>query len=188
MEGPGRLPSSSLKSLACLCCFFCCCCFLLWVSFFILYSGYFCWTYCTWMGLLTLFLITDLGSHLPLGFKDGQGPILQLRVLCSDNGTCKVEPNGSCHGSSSSHLWDARSLTCVSSWFRQQSICCLTCEYSWQGPESTGITRSEWSHSWGKYCTVCGWSDSTPKDGRGRPESPDYFHHICQKPGPCLWV
>ena len=118
--------------------------------FFFLYFGFFCWTYRTWMGLLTLFLITDLGSHLPLGFKDGQGPILQLRVLCSDNGTCKVEPNGSCHGSSSSHLWDARSLTCVSSWFRQQSICCLTCEYSWQGPESIERTRSEWSCSWGK--------------------------------------
>lgn len=97
----------------------------------------FCWTCSTWVGLLALFLNTDLGSHLPLRFMDGKGPILQLRFLCSDNGTWDVETNGSCYGSSSFHLWDARSLACVSSLFRQWPKCCLTCEYSWQRPRFT---------------------------------------------------
>lgn len=41
-------------------------------------------------------------------------------------------------------------------------MCCLTCEYSCQGTGFIEGTKSEWSCSWGKCCTISGWKDSTP--------------------------
>lgn len=87
-------------------------------------------------GWLSLLLSSSVICGLTCPKVYWKGPTLPLMVLCSYNGTCNEEPNGGCYGSSSSHFWDAHSLTCVSSLCRQWSIRCLTREHASQEPGS----------------------------------------------------